>query len=101
MSMLARLVQIAVSRASVRQFRGIPQRGELTLDFGLDGAVLFGGQKTKTQHQTSAVTQAAFSAGNSGSLYFYCAPRLIFEADSAHGRKILIQPLARAPRDFV
>jgi len=33
---------------------GNPDRGELTLDWGIDGALLFGRQKAKTDHKTSA-----------------------------------------------
>ena len=33
---------------------GNPDRGELTLDWGISGAVLFGRQKAKTDHKTSA-----------------------------------------------
>ncbi len=35
-------------------FAGNPQNGELNFDFGVNGALLFGRQRTQTQHQTSA-----------------------------------------------
>lgn len=44
----------ALSWKSSLPIAGNSQRGELVLDWGVNGAVLFGRQKVKTQHQTSA-----------------------------------------------
>lgn len=52
----------SISWKSSAVLAGNPDHGELMLDFGVDGAVLFGRQKAKTDHKTSAFKgQGAFS----------------------------------------
>jgi len=44
----------SLSWKSEAPFLGNPERGELTLDWGVNAALLFGRQKTRTHHQTTA-----------------------------------------------
>jgi len=70
--------QYAISGHAARSFKGVGpslswegsaaiagnmQDGELTLDFGINGAELFGRQKAKTDHATSAYSKTAYRAG--------------------------------------
>lgn len=54
----------SVSWSSSLPFSGDPQGGELTFDWGLNGALLFGRQKAHTHHQTTGRYHSAGSHYN-------------------------------------
>ena len=50
----------SISWSSSASLAGNKERGELTFDFGMNGAVLFGRQKTQTHHQTTSIYKPAW-----------------------------------------
>ena len=63
----------SLSWSASTPFAGNPQDGELTFDWGLNAAALFGRQKTRTQHHTTV----RYNTGGCGLLFCHTYGHII------------------------